>query len=75
MHALLEHGASPSTTDNVGATALNWAIERGVYACLALCLSTPSIFTGVLLCARVLRYVSLFSPYLEAVIGGYYCHV
>lgn len=29
VHALLENGASPSTKDRVGATAINWAIERG----------------------------------------------
>jgi len=29
VFALLEHGASPSTKDRVGATAMNWAIERG----------------------------------------------
>ena len=29
VHGLLEAGASPSSQDAVGATALTWAIERG----------------------------------------------
>ena len=29
VHALLEAGASPTTKDDDGASALNWALERG----------------------------------------------